>query len=81
MDELIQVIATALDIVECELTAGIIDYKSSFTKKHSVQIANRAWLMSEYYGFDSAKRAKVFLAASLHDIGKLTTPNIMRRCL
>jgi len=57
------------------LTAGIIDYKSSFTKKHSVQIANRAWLMSGYYGFDPAKRVKVYLAASLHDIGKLSTPN------
>jgi HD-GYP domain-containing protein (c-di-GMP phosphodiesterase class II) len=57
------------------LTAGIIDFKSPFTKKHSVQIANRAWLMSGYYGFETAKRAKVYLAASLHDIGKLSTPN------
>jgi len=58
-----------------KLTAGIIDYKSPFTRKHSVQIANRAWHMSGHYGFDTAKRAKVFLAASLHDIGKLSTPN------
>ena len=57
------------------LTAKIIDFKSPFTKKHSVQIANRAWFMSGYYGFEPAKRAKVYLAASLHDIGKLSTPN------
>ena len=57
------------------LAAGIIDFKSPFTKKHSVQIANRAWFMSGYYGFDTAKRAKIYLAASLHDIGKLSTPN------
>jgi len=59
------------------LTAKIIDYKSVFTRKHSVQIANRAWLMGGYYDFDPIMRAKVYLAASLHDIGKLTTPNII----
>ena len=57
------------------LTAGIIDFKSPFTRKHSVQIANRAWVMGGYYGFDPEKRAKVYLAASLHDLGKLATPN------
>ena len=57
------------------LTAGIIDFKSPFTRKHSVQIANRAWMMGGYYGFDPEKRAKVYLAASLHDLGKLATPN------
>jgi len=57
------------------LASKIIDYKSPFTRKHSVQIANRAWLMSGYYGFDPIKRAKVYLAASLHDLGKLGTPN------
>jgi len=57
------------------LAAGIIDFKSPFTRKHSVQIANRAWMMGGYYGFDPEKRAKVYLAASLHDLGKLATPN------
>jgi len=57
------------------LAAGIIDYKSPFTRKHTVQIAGRAWLMSGYYEFDPVKRAKIYLAASLHDIGKLATPN------
>jgi len=58
-----------------ELAARIIDNKSVFTRKHTVQIANRAWVMSGYYGFDNKKRAKVYLAASLHDLGKLAIPN------
>jgi len=58
-----------------ELVAKIIDHKSPFTKKHTVQIANRVWLMGRYYGFDAVKCTKVYLAASLHDLGKLATPN------
>jgi len=58
-----------------DLTARIIDYKSVFTKKHSVQIANRAWLMGGYYNFDPATRTKTYLAAAMHDLGKLATPN------
>ena len=57
------------------LTANIIDNKSPFTRKHSVQIANRAWIMGGYYGFEPTMRVKMYLAAALHDIGKLATPN------
>jgi len=56
------------------LAARIIDYASIFTRKHSVQIANKVWYMGEYYGFDSNMRAKAYLAAALHDLGKLETP-------
>ena len=52
----------------------IIDYKSKFTRKHSSQIANRAWLMANYYGYNEKERAALYLAASLHDIGKIATP-------
>lgn len=58
-----------------QFSARIIDYKSRFTRKHTSQIANRIWLMCDYYGFDGAKRAKLYLAAALHDIGKLHTPS------
>ncbi|MDR1205194.1 MAG: HD domain-containing protein [Peptococcaceae bacterium] len=58
-----------------ELTARIIDYKSVFTERHSVQIANKAWLMGKYYGYDKSLRAQIYLAAALHDIGKLATPS------
>ena len=56
------------------ISAQIIDYKSNFTRKHSVQIANKAWLMCNYYNFSPQIRAQVYLAASLHDLGKLYTP-------
>ncbi|MCL2758848.1 MAG: HD domain-containing protein [Treponema sp.] len=57
-----------------DLTAKIIDYASVFTRKHSVQIANKAWLMSSYYNFDPTMQAKTYLAAAIHDLGKLYTP-------
>jgi len=52
----------------------IIDYKSVFTKKHSTGIANIAWLMGEYYNYTREEQVKLYLAAALHDIGKLETP-------
>jgi HD-GYP domain-containing protein (c-di-GMP phosphodiesterase class II) len=54
--------------------ARIIDYKSVFTRKHTVQIANRTWVMSNYYDFDEVTKTKLYLAAALHDIGKTATP-------
>jgi HD-GYP domain-containing protein (c-di-GMP phosphodiesterase class II) len=58
-----------------DLIARIIDYKSTFTRRHSVEIANRAWLMSGYYGYDLSLRARLYLAAALHDLGKLAIPS------
>ena len=52
----------------------IIDYKSEFTQKHTSQIANRAWVSAGYYGYKPDEKAALFLAASLHDIGKIATP-------
>ncbi|MDR1664643.1 MAG: HD domain-containing protein [Clostridiales bacterium] len=57
-----------------ETVAAITDYKSKYTAKHSLQIANRAYWMANFYGFDKETRAKIYLAASLHDVGKLVTP-------
>jgi HD-GYP domain-containing protein (c-di-GMP phosphodiesterase class II) len=54
--------------------AKIIDYKSVFTQRHSTQIANKAWFMGRHYRYESAARAELYLAAALHDIGKLKTP-------
>ena len=53
----------------------IIDYKSNFTKHHSTQIANIAWFMGEYYKYNKTEKSKLYLAAALHDIGKLETPS------
>lgn len=57
------------------IIAKIIDYKSRFTSSHSIGIAKKAYHMAEFYGYDSHLRAQIFLAAALHDIGKLSIPN------
>jgi HD-GYP domain-containing protein (c-di-GMP phosphodiesterase class II) len=57
-----------------ELASRVIDYKSPFTCRHSTGIAEKAWRMGTYYEYDQIQQAELFLAASLHDIGKLTIP-------
>ena len=57
-----------------ELISRIIDYKSKSTGIHTQQIANRSWLMAEYYGYDMTEKIRLYLAAALHDIGKLAIP-------
>jgi HD-GYP domain-containing protein (c-di-GMP phosphodiesterase class II) len=58
-----------------ELIAHIIDFKSAFTRMHTQQIANRAWVMAEHYGYDPAQKIQLYLAAALHDLGKLAVPS------
>jgi HD-GYP domain-containing protein (c-di-GMP phosphodiesterase class II) len=57
-----------------DFIAHIIDCRSTFTKIHTQQIANRSWLMADYYGYDLAGKIQLYLAAALHDIGKLAIP-------
>lgn len=57
------------------IMARIIDYKARFTLEHSEQVANKAWQMGLYYGFSDELRTQVYLAAALHDIGKLRIPS------
>jgi len=57
-----------------EFIGRVIDYKSVFTRMHTSQIANRAWIMSGHYGYGIEERNALFLAASLHDIGKIAIP-------
>ena len=54
--------------------AHIIDCKSKYTRKHTDQIASRAWLMGGVYGYTGEERMQLYLAAALHDIGKIATP-------
>ena len=54
--------------------AKIIDYKSAFTQRHTTQIANKAWFMAEYYKYNPVQKDELYLAAALHDIGKLEVP-------
>lgn len=54
-----------------ELFAHIIDYKSPFTKDHSIGIAQKAEHMANHYGFHPEQTKNLYMAGALHDIGKL----------
>ena len=51
-----------------------IDYKSKFTRCHTLGIAEKSKLMAKFYGYNDEETAKLYLAACLHDLGKLSTP-------
>lgn len=53
------------------LFARVIDYKSPFTKDHSVGLAEKAEVMARYYRWDEETVEQVCCAGALHDIGKL----------
>jgi HD-GYP domain-containing protein (c-di-GMP phosphodiesterase class II) len=57
-----------------EFAARIIDFKSHFTRRHTMGISNKALLMARHYGFDLTTRIQFYLSACLHDLGKLATP-------
>ncbi|MDR2614796.1 MAG: HD domain-containing protein [Candidatus Accumulibacter sp.] len=57
-----------------DFVARIIDYKSVFTKQHTNQIAYRTYLMCDHYGYDDTQKGLMYLAAGLHDLGKIRTP-------
>ena len=53
------------------LFARIIDYKSPFTKNHSIGLAEKAEYMAHYYHWDAVTAEQIYFAGALHDIGKL----------
>ncbi len=55
--------------------ARLVDYKSSFTKDHSMGVAAKAEKMARFYGFDEEKTTRYYLAGALHDIGKMFVDN------
>jgi HD-GYP domain-containing protein (c-di-GMP phosphodiesterase class II) len=57
-----------------DFVAHIIDYKSIFTRQHTNQIAYRTYLMCDHYGYDDVDKGLMYLAAGLHDLGKIRTP-------
>lgn len=58
-----------------EILAHTTDYKSHFTWRHSLGIAEKAETLGHYYGYDQEKCDKLYIAGALHDIGKLLVPN------
>ena len=57
------------------LFAKIIDYKSEFTSRHSLGVAENAARLSRYLGDDEETVLKMYLAGALHDIGKAAIGN------
>lgn len=62
-----------LDIMD--IFAKIIDYKSEFTRDHSLGIAKKAMEMGHYYHYDEDTCYCLYIAGALHDIGKLAISN------
>lgn len=58
-----------------ETFMNIIDSKSKFTCNHSKGISEKIRIMSDYYNFATEKKLKLYIAANLHDLGKLYLPN------
>ncbi|MBQ9991782.1 MAG: HD domain-containing protein [Lachnospiraceae bacterium] len=55
----------------CNFWIKIIDYKSKFTRSHSLGVAALAEKMGKYYGYDEDKCTRLYLAGAVHDLGKL----------
>ncbi len=53
----------------------IIDNRSPFTYRHSIGIAELAIKVTRALGYDEDSCEKMYIAALLHDIGKLVVPN------
>jgi len=66
---------TGRDAMELgKMVARTIDYKSKFTRRHTIGIAEKAERMAYFYKYELEEMAKLYLAACLHDLGKLATP-------
>lgn len=55
--------------------ANIVDYKSPFTSRHSIGVAEKAAQFAKYIGYDVSDIEKMYLAGALHDIGKMAVGN------
>lgn len=55
--------------------ARIVDFKSPFTSRHSLGVAEDVRHLADYMGFDDLTQQKLYLAGALHDIGKVAVGN------
>lgn len=58
-----------------ELISRIVDAKSPFTHYHSLRVADLAYAITGYLGYSQVERRLIRIAALLHDVGKLRTPD------
>lgn len=74
------------DIVELEIDdiidlaaifSHIIDFRSSFTARHSAGVAKTAERLACMFGFPSEQCKMMLVAGYLHDLGKLAVPNMI----
>lgn len=67
----------SMDVVKdmASVFASITDYKSPFTCRHSIGIAEKAFKMGQFYGYDQFECDKLYVAGALHDVGKLLVSN------
>ncbi len=59
----------------CTVISKIVDHRSPFTYRHSMGIADLASRVTTALGFDEVTSQKMYIAALLHDVGKLVVPN------
>ena len=57
------------------LIARIIDFKSHYTCKHSLGVAQKALKMAMHFNYPEDKAIRYYLAGALHDVGKLMIHN------
>lgn len=58
-----------------ELFARITDYKSTFTSRHSIAVAESVEALATYMGYDYDMTQQLYIAGALHDIGKIVIGN------
>ena len=52
-----------------------VDAKNNYTKGHSVRVANYSRMLAKLYGLSDDDTDKVYYAALLHDVGKVSIPD------
>ena len=60
-----------------EFFRNIIDFRSRFTSTHSSGVSACAAILSKLVGFSETDRILMKVAGNLHDLGKLTVPNMI----
>ncbi len=67
---------SVLDVITAyTLLADIVDFKSQFTRNHSINVANLAALLATKANFSEFDTDMMMLGGLLHDIGKVAVPS------
>lgn len=59
----------------CQAFAEVVDAKSSYTYNHSMGVTEAAVGIARELGFAPSRIQRIYRAALLHDLGKLSVPN------